>query len=129
MAIILLLCVVDCLTPLTMILLGFYFSKGGPKEVNMLFGYRTTMSTLNNDTWHYAQTLCGKLYLVSGLIEFVVTLLILYMLRNDPLRFFVNMSIGIMIVQVVIMVLVCIPVEYSLRKTFDKDGKRKDPVS
>ena len=35
----------DLIIPLSMIFLGKYFSKRAPKEINMLFGYRTTRST------------------------------------------------------------------------------------
>lgn len=40
----------DLIIPLSMIFLGKYFSKRAPKEINMLFGYRTTRSTKNQDT-------------------------------------------------------------------------------
>lgn len=42
------------LTPLTMIGFGKYFIKSAPKEINGAFGYRTSMSMKNKDTWQFA---------------------------------------------------------------------------
>ena len=50
----------DLIIPLSMIFLGKYFSKRAPKEINMLFGYRTTRSTKNQDTWQFAHRYLRK---------------------------------------------------------------------
>ena len=51
---------VDLLIPLIMIFTGKAFCEKAPKEINMLFGYRTTMSTKNMDTWRFAHEACGR---------------------------------------------------------------------
>ena len=39
----------DLLIPFTMIGFGKYFIKSAPKEINAVFGYRTSMSMKNNN--------------------------------------------------------------------------------
>ena len=42
--------IMDLLLPFTMIGFGRYFMKKAPKEINSVFGYRTSMSMKNKDT-------------------------------------------------------------------------------
>ena len=46
--------IMDLLLPFTMIGFGRYFTKKAPKEINSVFGYRTSMSMKNKDTWEFA---------------------------------------------------------------------------
>ncbi len=42
------------LIPFSMFGLGMYFCKNIPKEINCIFGYRTSRSMKNQDTWKFA---------------------------------------------------------------------------
>ena len=53
--------IMDLLLPFTMIGFGRYFMKKAPKEINSVFGYRTSMSMKNKDTWEFAHKYCGDL--------------------------------------------------------------------
>ena len=57
--------IMDLLLPFTMIGFGRYFMKKAPKEINSVFGYRTSMSMKNKDTWEFAHKYCGNTLLVS----------------------------------------------------------------
>ena len=50
--------IMDLLLPFTMIGFGRYFMKKAPKEINSVFGYRTSMSMKNKDTWEFAHKYC-----------------------------------------------------------------------
>ena len=54
--------IMDLLLPFTMIGFGRYFMKKAPKEINSVFGYRTSMSMKNKDTWEFAHKYCGKVW-------------------------------------------------------------------
>ena len=58
--------IMDLLIPFTMIGFGYLFLKRTPKNINVLFGYRTTMSMKNRDTWEFAHRYCGKLWYMWG---------------------------------------------------------------
>ena len=45
--------IMDLLLPFTMIGFGRYFMKKAPKEINSVFGYRTSMSMKNKDTCRF----------------------------------------------------------------------------
>lgn len=78
--------IMNLLIPFSMIGFGRYFLKNAPKEINAIFGYRTTMSMKNNDTWEFAHKYCGKIWYICGSV---------------------------------------VPTEKALKKTFDKNGKRR----
>ena len=59
-----LLCVL--MIPLTMIYFGQRFFKSPPKSINATFGYRTTMSMKNQETWKLAHTVCGRYWYCCG---------------------------------------------------------------
>lgn len=57
---------IELLIPVTMIGFGKMFLKHSPKEINMAFGYRTSMSMKNRDTWEFAHKYCGKIWYNSA---------------------------------------------------------------
>ena len=50
----------DLLIPGVMIGFGKEFQKNPPTEINPGFGYRTAMSSKNQDTWDFAQKRMGR---------------------------------------------------------------------
>lgn len=52
--------IMDLLIPFTMIGFGKMFLKKAPDQINYVFGYRTSMSMKNQDTWVFAHHYCGK---------------------------------------------------------------------
>lgn len=58
--------IMNLLIPFTMIGFGFYFQKHPPKEINELFGYRTSLSMKNEDTWKTAHVQFGRVWLIWG---------------------------------------------------------------
>lgn len=115
----------DLLIPFTMILFGRTFLKKGPDSINRVFGYRTAMSMKNRDTWDFAHQYCGKLWFRWGLVLLPCSIL--------PMLFLVEKSadeIGIIgaiiiFVQMIPLVSSIISTERALKRTFDRNGKRK----
>ena len=113
------------LVPLIMLFFGFYFKNKSPKEINSLFGYRTTMSMQNKDTWEFAHHYCGRLWLVIGMIMLPLSVI--------PMLFFINQDIDVVGIaggiiegiQVVVLLISIFPTEKALKKTFDENGNRR----
>lgn len=116
----------DMLTPLIMIGFGILFLKQAPKEINPLYGYRTTMSMKNKDTWQFAHSYFGKLWSRIGLILLPVSVIpLLFVIGGN--ENVVGIAGGVVCtVQVVVLLGSIIPVEKALKRTFDRDGKRKN---
>ena len=114
----------NLIIPLSMIILGKYFSKHAPGQINMLFGYRTTRSTKNQDTWQFAHHVFGKLWYKSGWILLGLTLFwMLSMIGMDTDT--VGKLGGLLcLAQLPAMLGAIFPTEQALKKTFDKDGNR-----
>ena len=63
------------LIPSVMIGFGRYFMKKAPNEINAMFGYRTSMSMKNKETWDFAHQYCGKIWYICGLITLPITII------------------------------------------------------
>lgn len=117
------------MTPAVMIGFGRSFFKRPPRDINATFGYRTTMSMKNQETWKLVHRVCGRYWFICGLILLPLSVL--------PMLFVINRStetIGMtgmiaVFVQLVPMLCVIIPTEHALWKNFDKNGNRKEPKS
>ncbi|MBS5064216.1 MAG: SdpI family protein [Hungatella hathewayi] len=117
--------IMNLLIPATMIGFGKSFQSHAPKEINSLFGYRTSMSMKNRDTWEFAHHYCGKLWwqLGWGVLAFTVVFMITALGKDDDTA---SIYAGIIsAVQIVFLLLPIYFVEKALRKNFDKDGKKR----
>ena len=118
----------NLLIPLMMLVFGLLFCKKPPVEVNSLFGYRTTLSMKNKDTWDFAQRMMGRLWWRAGLALLVLTvgamLACLFTLARDE-DTVGTYSLVFLYIQMAVLLLSIWPVERALRRTFDKDGNRR----
>ena len=60
--------IMNLFIPFIMIIVGWSFINNPPKKINLVLGYRTTMSMKNIETWKFAHNYCGKILVKSGLI-------------------------------------------------------------
>lgn len=122
MEIFLLIC--NLMIPLMMLGFGIRFEKNPPKNINGLYGYRTSMSMKNQDTWNFAHQYCGKLWRIWGWIILIVSIfftIISYFLGEAGQSIICS---GLVVVQTIILIVSIIPVEKALKRTFDKTGKK-----
>ena len=118
--------ITNVLIPLTMVGFGKYFIKNAPKEINMIFGYRTTMSMKNKDTWAFAHKYCGKLWLKLGYILLVASAIAMFVVIGKDENVIGSFGGIVCGVQMVFLIGTIFTTEKALRKTFDKDGNKKD---
>ena len=120
--------VMNLLTPLVMIIFGRVFEKKPPKigMSKFAFGYRTIMSMRNAETWEYAHRFFGKLWFRFGIALGVISIIALFFVIGKDKDTVGFAGMIICYVQIVGMLLPCIPTELALRKNFDKNGKRKN---
>lgn len=107
-----------------MIGFGKSFQSHAPKEINSIYGYRTTMSMKNKDTWEFAHRYCGKLWwqIGWGLLAFTVVAMLTALGKDDDTA---SIHAGIIsAVQIVFLILPVFFTEKALKKAFDKDGKK-----
>lgn len=114
----------DIVIPVMMILFGKGFMAHPPKEINGIYGYRTTMSTKNRETWEFAHAYCGKLWWKIGWIMLPLSVIVQLPLihRNENTIGVVDAIL--MTLQLVVMIGSIFPVERALKRNFDKYGNR-----
>jgi uncharacterized membrane protein len=117
--------VMELLIPMTMVGFGKYFSKNAPKEINGVFGYRTSMSMKNKDTWEFAHHCCGKVWLKAGTIMLILTVAAMLFVVGKDTNAVGTYGLILCGIQLGFLIGSIFPVEAALKKNFDKHGRRK----
>ena len=58
---------VEMVIPVAMICIGFRMSRKAPEDMKSAFAYRTKRAKLNQETWEFANTHCGKIWYMLGI--------------------------------------------------------------
>lgn len=118
-------CTAMCLlVPTLMLYFGWRFLNKPPKKINGLYGYRTSRSMKNQQTWDYAHQVCGKLWFRAGIVMLPLSLLAMLPALGKDTQVLGIWLMGVVLVQVVVMIATIFPVEKALKRKFDKFGRR-----
>lgn len=108
--------------PTTFILIGFIFWKHPPRKINSTAGWRTKQAMVNQETWDFANSLAGKCVLLLGGVEFIISLIAVFIfllstsnLNDNIVALFV---LVIVVIQVACYSIVYIYVERKLKQHF-----------
>ena len=109
--------------PGIMVFFGGLMLDHPPKTINAVYGYRTTMSMINQDTWDYAQVACAKRWRRWGRVLALITLIVLFFALRRPtfadvLGFYTAFETAFLLASVA-------ATEMDLRRTFDEKGERR----
>ena len=115
----------DLLIPLMMIGFGRLFLTRPPRKINALFGYRTSMSMKNQDTWEFAHRYCGRLWLRWGLILLPLSVLPLFFVGGQDAATVEMVGQVVAAVQLIPLIGSIFPTEAALKRTFDQNGVRR----
>ena len=115
----------DLLVPGVMIGFGKEFQKNPPTEINPGYGYRTAMSSKNQDTWDFAQKRMGEVWHKWGKALLVPSFVPLLFVLGRDVGTVGAVGMDICGVQLIVMLSSIGVTEHALRKNFDKDGKRQ----
>lgn len=119
-------CTVMCLlVPFIMLYFGWRFQKHPPKNINSLYGYRTSRSMKNQQTWDFAHQVCGILWFRAGLILLPISLVAMLFVWGRSVEEIGMWSIPVMAVQLVVLVGSIFPVERALKRSFDQFGRKR----
>lgn len=112
------------LIPIIMLFFGLKFAKHGPKKINGIYGYRTSMSMKNKETWEFAHQYCGMLWKKLGLLLFILSAFVSFAALQFDDDGQAIMMLILIVVQTVVLIASIFPVEKALKKNFDKNGNR-----
>lgn len=111
--------------PFTMFFFGKGFIKNAPKSINNGYGYRTSMSMKNKDTWEFAHNYSGKLWRNIGIALLSITVIAFAISLFFPEEVSQNILLWTIYIQLFFLIGSIVPTEIKLKKVFDKDGNRK----
>lgn len=117
--------VMELLFPAIMIGVGKTFQRAAPKDINPVYGYRTTMSMKNRDTWEFAHRHCGRLWVKLGLILLPVNLIPMLLVLWQSEDVVGNVGTVLCVINLAVIIASIFPTEAALKKNFDQDGNRK----
>lgn len=114
----------NLLIPSIMLFFGMKFEKRGPRKINGIYGYRTTMSMKNQETWEFAHKYCGMLWKKAGIVLLITSVIV--SLAALKLNEFLQSISSLLLVAIQMAVLIgsIFPVEKALRENFDANGNR-----
>ena len=115
----------DLLIPLVMIVGGMLMWKRTPKKINGIYGYRTSRSMKNLDTWTFAHRYIGRLWCVLGWVTVPATVISMLPFVGKGDDAISVVSTVVLIVQMLILVATVIPTERALKRAFDENGERR----
>ena len=114
--------IMDLLIPIIMILFGRAFLKKAPKEINYVFGYRTSRSMKNRDTWEFAHRYCGKIWLICGLALIPIVAGIMLCFIGADTKTVGYVGAALLVFPLLLIILSVILTERALKNAFDKNG-------
>ena len=112
----------DLLIPLTMVVFGKIFMTKSSININVVFGYRTTMSMKNKDTWEFAHKYCEKLWFKCGLVLLPLSIVPLLFTFNKGTDIIGTVGGIVCAVQLIPLIGSIFFTEAALKKTFDRNG-------
>ena len=113
------------LIPALMTGAGWRIWKKPPNTINAIYGYRTRMSSLNQNTWRFAQEYAGRLWVRWGIRMIPISLFLLMFFSASGEKAAAAAGSILCLVQIVIMLSSIAVVERMLNKVFDKQGNLK----
>ncbi|MBO5312766.1 MAG: SdpI family protein [Clostridia bacterium] len=109
-----------------MIVMGRYFMKKSPKEINYIFGYRTNMSMKNKDTWDFAHKYFGKRWFLLGWLLIPISVIPMLFVIGKGEDIIGTVGMVVMVIDLILLIAPIFPTERALKKIFDKDGNKRN---
>lgn len=117
--------VMDLMIPVSMIVFGRIFTKRAPGEINGVYGYRTSMSMKNKETWKFAHRYFGRLWYVWGWMLVPVSAIVMFFVIGKDQDAVGTVGGVLCFLQMIPMLAAIVLTERELRKKFDRNGNRR----
>lgn len=75
--------IMNSLIPIMMITFGLLWKNNPPENINWAYGYRSSMSMKNAETWKFAHMHNAKIWRRSGAIWLVVSIILMSLFKGD----------------------------------------------
>lgn len=113
------------LGPLVILGLGLIYLFAAPKEANYRLGFRTYFGMGSVEAWNFTQRIAGLSFSALGLLLTLIMGIISLTLGGKEADRMVQIGMGCMIWEVVLIGLCCLGVSIAAGVFFDKKGNRR----
>ena len=114
----------NLLFPLIMIVMGRYFMKKSPKEINYIFGYRTNMSMKNKDTWDFAHKYFGKRWFRLGWLLIPISVIPMLFVIGKEEDIIGTVGMVVMVIDLILLIAPIFPTERALKRSLIKTATK-----
>jgi uncharacterized membrane protein len=97
---------------------GIILLKKPPKEINFIYGYRTTSSMKNETVWKFAQKLSAKYLVIIGALQILISLL--GFIYHPKIEYAIAITLIVIFGSIVLKVVL---IENKLKKFLSKNNK------
>lgn len=116
---------ISLIIPVTMTLIGMVYRKKSPRNINMVLGYRTRRSMMNQRTWAFAHEYCGRIWLWSGLVMFPIFFVAMLCVWGRDVHTVGYVGAALCVLPILVMIGSVIATEQALKRNFDSIGRPK----
>ena len=116
----------NLIIPIMMLFFGVKFRNHSPKNINGIYGYRTSMSMKNKETWEFAHQYCGRLWIKLGFIILIISIIcsLIAFTCDDKGQGIIDLIL--VTIQTIALIVSIFPAQTELKKNFDKNGNRRN---
>lgn len=107
---------------------GYSLRKTAKRKINHIIGYRTSLSMKNEDTWAFANDELGKIWIKIGWFIVPFTILFNVVFAFVKLNCYEMFCVFFVICEIVVVFITIAIVESKMRRTFNRDGSRKEEL-
>lgn len=117
--------VMALLIPGCMVGFGRSFMKNPPGEINGGYGYRTSRSMRNRETWAFAHAYSGRFWYRAGRITLAVSFVWMLLLFGKEVGVVGNSGLVLTALQMLPFLAVIPATERALKREFDDYGRKR----
>ena len=116
----------NLIIPIVMLFFGVKLRNHSPKNINGIYGYRTSMSMKNKETWEFAHQYCGRLWMRLGFIILIISIIFSLIAFTCDYKVLGIIDSIIVAIQTIVLFVSIFSVEKELKKNFDENGERRN---
>ena len=116
----------NVMVPVIQMSAGRMMWKHCPQKINSVYGYRTSRSMKNQDTWKFAHDHCGRVWWKIGWIMLILSVVVQIPFYHSSEEVIGKVSAILCTLQLIALIASIFPTEYALKKEFLEDGSRRE---
>lgn len=115
----------DLLIPVCMLYFGWRFMNKPPKKISDGYGYRTTCSMRNQETWNFAHAYSGRFWFRAGWPALALSLIWMALLLGREVGTVGWSALILTAIQMFLLMAVIPATERALKREFDDLGRKR----